>query len=85
MIAAAMADRGTAFKLAIALWFQVGLNRQARTVSLPSKVLGEFGVARHSLYRGLKALEKAGLVSVQRANGRKPLITLLEADGGESE
>ena len=69
---------GSGFKVAIALWFLSGLNRQARTVKLSGKVLREMGVGRHAGYRGLDSLEKAGLVSVERRPGQSPLVTLLE-------
>jgi hypothetical protein len=35
-----------------------------------------FELGRWAAYRGLKALERAGLVSVARRPGRKPIVTL---------
>ena len=68
---------GSGFKVAIALWYLSGLNRQARTVKLKGSVLRKMGVERHAGYRGLEALEKARLVSVKQHVGRSPLVTLL--------
>lgn len=74
---------GSGVKVAIALWYLSGLNRQARTVKLRGSVLREMGVDRHAGYRGLEALEKAGLVSVERHPGRNPVVTIL--DTGEAK
>jgi DNA-binding MarR family transcriptional regulator len=69
--------------VALALWHLSGLNRQAKTVTLTGKVLRELGVERHAGYRGLEALEAAGLVTVERHPGRRPVVTILEpADTG---
>ena len=69
---------GSGFKVAIALWYLSGLNRQARTVKLKGSVLREMGVDRHAAYRGLVTLEEAGLISVERHPGRSPLVTILD-------
>jgi hypothetical protein len=79
--AARAAGQGRGFQVAIALWFLSGLNHQARTVRLSSAVLREFGVDRHAGYRGLKALEMAGLVRVDRHAGRLPRVTILGVQG----
>ena len=76
--AAAASKGGAAIKVALALWHISGLNRQAKTVVLTGKVLRELGVERHAGYRGLEALETAGLVAVDRHPGRRPVVTILE-------
>ena len=76
--AAAASKSGAAVKVALALWHLSGLNRQAKTVTLTGKVLRELGVERHAGYRGLEALEAAGLVTVERHPGRRPVVTILE-------
>jgi len=74
---------GSGFKVTIALWYLSGLNRQVKTVKLSGSVLRKMGVERHAGYRGLEALENAGLVSVERCSGQSPLVTLLSI--GEAE
>ena len=69
--------------MALVLWFLSGLKHQAKTVSLSGKVLRELGVERHAGYRGLHALELAGLVSVERRSGQSPVVTLLNAGANE--
>ena len=73
---------GKALHVATALWFLAGL-KSTRTVTLSGSVLSNLGVNRHSGYRGLAALENAGLLSVERHPGRNPVVTLLDAPGAE--
>ena len=42
-----------------------------------------FNMERHAAYRGLAALEKAGLVSVVRYRGRASRVVLLEVSHGK--
>jgi DNA-binding MarR family transcriptional regulator len=41
------------------------------------------GVGRHSAYRGLKRLEEANLVKVERHPGRNPIVTVLDFRGDD--
>ena len=66
---------GKAPHVAMALWFLAGLQK-SRTVALSGAVLLELGVKRHAGYRGLAALEKAGLATVHRHPGRSPRVTI---------
>jgi hypothetical protein len=75
-LARAVSLTGKALHVAIAIWFLAGMKRLP-TVSLQPSVLRHFGIKRHAAYRGLTALEKAGLVSVERHRGRAPRVTLL--------
>ena len=70
---------GKALHVAIVLWFLVGV-KKTRTVALSGSVLRGLGVNRYSGYRGLVALEQAGLVSAERHPGRNPVVTLLDAE-----
>ena len=81
--AARATGHGSGFQVAIALWYLSGLNRQSKTVKLRGSVLREMGVDRHAGYRGLTALEQAGLVSVERRSGQSPVVTLLSAGAPE--
>jgi hypothetical protein len=76
-VASVVSGQGSGFKVAIVLWYLSGLNRQAKTVKLSGSVLREMGVERHAGYRGLEALEDAGLVAVERRPGQSPRVTLL--------
>lgn len=72
------AGSGSGFKVAIALWYLSGLNRQAKTVKLSGTILRKMGIERHAAYRGLRALESAHLVRVERHPGRSPIVTILD-------
>jgi hypothetical protein len=71
---------GKALHVSMALWFLAGITRN-RTVPLSAKVTSQFGVNRYAAYRGLKALEHAGLVSAVRHPGRLPIVTILDVPG----
>lgn len=74
------AGHGAGFQVAITLWYLSGLNKQAKTIKLSYSVLRSMGVKRHAVYRGLKALEKAGLVTVERHQGQSPMVTILDVE-----
>jgi len=67
---------GKAFQVAIAVWFLAGI-KDRRTVALSGSALRGMEVDRFATYRGLRALERAGLVSVSRHVGRSPMVTIL--------
>jgi hypothetical protein len=66
--------------MATALWF-VGLRSRSKTatVTLTEKTIRRFRLNRQALYRSLAALEEAGLVIVERRNGRRSVVTILPA------
>ena len=69
---------GKALHVEVALWFYAGLRNTAQ-IKFPMRWLKvTFGVDRYTSYRGLAALEKAGLVLVIRHRGRASIVTLLE-------
>ena len=71
-------EAGHALHVGIALWHQARLTGTA-VVTPPKAFLDGMGVNRWAVGRALEALEQAGLVSVERAAGRKPVVTLLAA------
>ena len=73
---------GRALHVAVGIRLLVGMKKTNR-IALSVSWLAELGLSRHAAYRGLKALEGRGLVSVDRHLGRKPMITVidLEASG----
>lgn len=77
-IAAASRQPGRALHVAMAIWYLAGLSRTLSVELRPSTVR-QFGVDRYAAYRGLHALERAGLVAVRRHRGRCPTVTILRA------
>ena len=67
---------GKALHVALAICFEQG-RRKRPEFRLTSAILGRFGVGRKAAYAGLAALEEAGLVTVQRRQGKNPVIRLL--------
>ena len=70
---------GKAFQVGMAIWFLAGI-KNSRTVALSGKTLEGLGVSRYVKYRGLKALEEANLVTVDRHAGRNPMVTILNLE-----
>ena len=68
---------GRALHVAIRLWFEKGLTKSSGKVSISMTGMARMGVSRFAASRGLTALEAAGLVSVVRHPGRKPVVTIL--------
>jgi hypothetical protein len=70
----------------IYIWYLAGL-KKSNCVTLPTTKVDAFGVDRFAQYRALTALEKAGLVSLERHRGRHPIITLkatpAKTEGGD--
>jgi hypothetical protein len=71
---------GKALHVGIVIWRLAGLTR-AKTVRLTQTAMDEFRVQRLSTYRAISALEKAGLIAVERHRGRCPIIAILESSG----
>ena len=75
--AAPAGGHGRALDVALALLLEHGIKGE-NTIALSYKRLSELGVDRHAARRGLAALEKAGLVTVERHPGRYPRVTILQ-------
>ena len=67
----------TPLALAVALWFQSGLE-QSNTVRLTHKLRQRFRLPARSIPKALKHMETAGLVRVDRQPGRCHVIEILE-------
>ncbi len=74
----AMVLPGRAVHVAIQIWFLAGLTKSC-TVRLGLSDLAGGKINRTTAGRGLAALERAGLVTVVRAPGCKPMVTLMDA------
>ncbi len=77
-ITAAAMLPGKSLKVGLALWYLAGL-KKTKTVPLGNLLLQRFGVDRKSKGRCLKAMERAGLITVVRRVGCNPIVTLLDA------
>lgn len=75
--AAAARLPGKALHVGMMLWFYVGL-KKSRRLKFPLTRLIQFGMDRSRASRGLKALERSGLVRVVRGSGRSPEVTVLD-------
>jgi len=73
---------GKCLAVGIVLWFIAGLKRR-ETIKLEHKWLLAFGVGRGATGRSLNKLESAGLVLVERHDGRCPVVTI--KTGAEEE
>ena len=69
--------------VALALMFEVGRKR-TQEVILTNAVVARFGLNRKSKYRGMAALEKAGLIAVKRRPQKNPVVTVLEIGDGQN-
>ncbi len=72
---------GKALHVGNVLWFLSGVQRSSLVVFSYS-LAEKFGVKRHAAYRGLDALEQAGLIKVERGKGKSPRVQLLEDPDG---
>jgi hypothetical protein len=75
---------GHALHVAVAIWFLAGIKKNGR-IALSNSVLEDLRVSRFSGYRALHALESAGLISVGRHTGRNPVVTILDAEEGQTK
>jgi hypothetical protein len=69
---------GASLHVALALWYLAGVGR-TRKVKPTWTVWRRFGTSPDAARRGLAALERARLISVERGPGRCPLVTMLDA------
>ena len=70
---------GKTLHVGMTLWFLSGLKR-SRKVVLSQLKLRLFDVSRQASYRALSRLESAGLVSVERHQGRNPIVFIQLTD-----
>jgi hypothetical protein len=67
---------GRALQVGLALWYLVGVTKST-TVRLSSVRLVGFGVDRSAKRRALTALAGAGLIALDQAPGRNPVVTVI--------
>ena len=66
---------GKALHVGLAIWHLAGF-KNTTTIELSRVPLKSLGVTRQAAYRGLKALEGAGLVRAERRPGRKTRVII---------
>ncbi len=81
LVAAASLPLAKAVQTGMAIWYLAGL-RKSDTVVLSNFLLASFNVGPQAKYRCLKALEDAGLISVEYRPQKNPRITLHPDAGG---
>jgi hypothetical protein len=69
--------RPTALVVAMILWQQYRLNRGRQPLKLTGHMRRKFSLRKSQVRRGLLALEKAGLITMQKFKHRSPLITIV--------
>src|SRR5271166_241433 len=69
---------GKAFQMGVVIWYLFGLRKDS-TVTLANGLLEQFHISRKAKYRGLRALEAAGLIAVECRNYRNPRVTIINA------
>ena len=79
-IAAAARLPGKSLALFLAVRHQADLTGQP-VVTVPTRLLAEFGISRSTKARCLKSLEDAGLIEVERSKGRAARIQLRKTKG----
>ena len=67
---------GRALHVGVLVWHLQALKKSSK-VSFSYKMANTFGVKRDASRRGLENLKKAGLIEVDRRQGRSPVVTLL--------
>ncbi len=67
----------TESRMALAIWFLAGLCGNLKGIRLRPKTVRRFVPRRQTAYRGLKSLEDAGLISVDRRRGRAAVVNIL--------
>jgi hypothetical protein len=70
---------GSAWAVGLCLWKLSGC-RRSRTVPFRLRRAEDLGVSLWAARHGLRALERAGLVAVERHPGRNPIVTLRDVE-----
>jgi DNA-binding transcriptional ArsR family regulator len=72
---------GKTLATALAIRYMQGLKKTAPIKVTTETLTRFFCVDRSAKARALKALESAGLITIERKQGKKPIITILEVPG----
>ncbi len=69
---------GRALHVGLAIWYLVGLTKN-KEVRLSKRTRERFSIPPDAYRRGLRQLELAGLITVERATGKNSRVTVVEA------
>jgi DNA-binding transcriptional ArsR family regulator len=72
----AMALPGKAYHVGSIVWQECRINRSA-SCKLTRRVWEKFGIHRHTVSGGLRVLNEAGLIILEKSGKRSPLITIV--------
>jgi hypothetical protein len=64
--------------VALAIWFLSGLKQRKDQLKLTNAILRRFHVDRYAKWRGLAALEEAGLIRIRRCGNKNQIVTIIE-------
>lgn len=84
-IRASQIPRRNALVVALVLWHLAGMAKAKSRLVFCVARCTPFGLGRKSVARGLRDLEEAGLVCVERVRGRCARVDLLESKGSATE
>jgi DNA-binding transcriptional ArsR family regulator len=76
-LAGALSVGKRAIAVGLLLWFRKGCLRGSEELTVSQRQYGQFGLSKATFSRGLRALETAHLVKVDRKPGRKPRIEIV--------
>jgi hypothetical protein len=78
-LASAKKASPTALSVGLYLWHLSGLTKK-KTFKATNRTLPMWRLDRYAKYRGLKELEKSGLIKVKRQNKNSPEVTILNGN-----
>ena len=78
----AMAQSIAATRVGIVIWYLAGCLK-SRYVKVTWAALKKFGLSPDVGRRGVVSLERAGLVTVERHEGRCPVVTIMDVPAGD--
>ena len=78
-LASAKKASPTALSVGLYLWHLSGLTKK-KTLKATNRTLPMWRLDRYAKYRGLKELEKSGLIKVKRQNKMSPEVTILNGN-----
>lgn len=74
---AANALPGKAGLVGLALWFLFGI-KKSKNIKITAEAMKFAGCTRQTFASGLRALEVAGLIAVERKSGKKPTVKIIQ-------
>ncbi len=71
---------GKTLNVGLALMYLAGLTKSKEDLKLTDKHFKTFNISRKAVSSALALMEEVGLVKVERVQGRKNLITIIDSD-----